>query len=96
MANNNEATRDELGRTKRSTHQENKSGKGRLGALVCRTESGVQFNIGTGFDADQREKLWKIGVNLIGRYVKYKYFAIGVVEAPRFPVFLGWRDPIDM
>lgn len=95
MSNNNEATIDALGRTKRSSHQENKEGKGRLGALLCETTEGVRFKIGTGFDAAQREDIWAQREAYLGRLVKFKFFNIGVKEAPRFPVFLGWRDPID-
>lgn len=96
MQNNNDATTDALGRTKRSTCQENKLGKGRLGALVCVTPEGVKFNIGTGFDATTRQKLWDEYASLPGRIAKYKSFVIGAKDAPRFPVFLGWRDPIDI
>lgn len=96
MANNNEATVDAFGRTERSSHQGNKVGKGRLGALICETADGIRFNIGTGFTAEQREKLWAIRDKLVGMWAKYKCFPIGVVQAPRFPVFLGFRDPIDM
>ena len=45
MHNDNEATTNELGRTKRSTHQAGKRPAGVLGALVCRTKEGVEFNI---------------------------------------------------
>lgn len=95
MKNNNIATVDELGHTKRSSHQENKVGKGRLGALVCELD-GVRFNIGTGFTAKVREDLWGERDALIGQYAKFKSFDIGVIDAPRFPVFLGLRSPIDM
>lgn len=96
MFNGNEATKDELGNTKRSSHAENKVGKGSLGALLCITHGGVMFNVGTGFTAAQRKEFWDKQDSLLGLIVKYKSFAIGVVDAPRFPVFLGWRDPIDM
>ena len=94
MANMNEATTNALGRTERSSHAENKVGKGRLGALICQTPEGITFRIGTGFDAADRESLW--GAALEGRFVKYKHFDVGAKTAPRFPVFLGWRDPVDM
>lgn len=94
MANNNLATTNALGRTERSAHVGNKSGKGRLGALICKTPDGVEFRIGTGFTAQQREQFW--GTLLTGLTVKYKSFEIGVKDAPRFPVFLGWRDSIDI
>jgi DNA ligase-1 len=95
MHNGNEATVSELGRTKRSSHKANKSGRGDLGALVCRLPSGVEFNIGTGFTDDDRATIWADRDNLVGRLAKFKSFPIGGKEAPRHPVFLGWRDERD-
>lgn len=95
MTNNNAAVTNALGRTERSAHAENKSGKGRLGALVCETPDGVRFNIGTGFTGQDRNYFWQIKDRVTGLTVKYKTFPIGVKDAPRFPVFLGWRDPLD-
>lgn len=96
MHNGNEATVSELGRTKRSSHKAGKSGRGDLGALVCRTSDGVEFNIGTGFSDAQREAIWGSRDQYLGRLAKFKYFPVGVKEAPRHPVFLGWRDRRDM
>jgi DNA ligase-1 len=96
MENLNEAKTNELGHTQRSSHAENKRGKDRLGALICKTDDGIEFNIGTGFDHSDREALWKVREKLPGLHVKFKSFSIGVKEAPRFPVFLGLRDQIDM
>lgn len=96
MYNGNEATTNELGRTERSQHKENLVGKGSLGALVCLTKDNIEFKIGTGFDAETRKQLWEARSALIGKIAKYKYFPIGQLIAPRLPVFLGWRDQIDM
>lgn len=96
MHNGNEATVSELGRTKRSSHKAGKSGRGDLGALVCRTSGGVEFRIGGGFDDGQRESIWNNRDHYVGKYAKYKHFAIGAKEAPRHPVFLSWRDAVDM
>lgn len=97
MSNQNEATTDELGRTKRSTHQENLVPMDTLGALVVKdVVTGVVFNIGTGFTAEQRQQMWNDRQYLIGQFAKYKHFKVGVVEKPRFPVFLGLRDASDM
>jgi DNA ligase 1 len=102
--NNNEAKTNALGRTERSTHQENKVGAGVLGGLLVRgleaPYKDVEFSVGTGFaGADdpngERAKLWANRKTLPGRIVKVKYFASGSKDKPRFPVFLGWRDPID-
>lgn len=104
MHNENEAKKNALGHTERSTHQENLVGMNVLGGLYVKgleaPYKGVEFSIGTGFqgaaDKDgERSKLWKIRNKLSGKIVKFKYFASGSKERPRFPVFLGFRDPID-
>lgn len=93
--NGNEATKDAFGRTKRSSHQENLSGTGTLGALICRYQ-GLEFGIGTGFDAHQRATYWQERHRLPGRLAKFKHQPSGAKVAPRFPVFLGFRDPDDI
>ena len=95
MFNGNEATLNELGRTKRSTAKAGLVPKGRMGKLHVRDlKSGVEFHLGTGFtDAD---KAWWWDENRAGLIVKYKFFPVGVKDLPRHPVYLGLRDPIDM
>lgn len=95
MRNDNEAVTNELGRTKRSSHQAGKSGRGDLGSLIC-VYDGVQFNIGTGFTDSERAAIWANQSAYLGKLAKFKYFPVGVKTAPRHPVFLGWRDPLDM
>lgn len=97
--NDNVATVSELGLTKRSSAKAGKSSSGSLGALVVRDlKSGVEFEIGTGFTAAQRAEFWMLDAvgALRNRVVKYKHFASGAKDKPRFPVFLGWRAPEDM
>lgn len=96
LHNNNEPTTNELGYTERSSNKENLVGANTLGALICKTTEGIVFKIGTGYDAALRQKLWNERESLIGKLVKYKYFAVGVKEAPRFPVFIGIRYKEDM
>jgi len=95
MHNANEAQVNELGRTKRSSHQAGKVGKGTMGALHVRGVNGpfkgVEFHIGSGFTAAQRAEEWEIGST-----VTYKHFPIGVKDKPRHPVFKGRRDARDM
>jgi DNA ligase-1 len=95
MHNANELKVSPLGYAARSSHQDNMVGRGDLGALLVRdilTE--VEFSIGTGFDDALRKELW--GSKPIGSIVKYKYFPTGSKDKPRFPVFMGFRDPSDM
>lgn len=97
MHNANEAQLDELGHTKRSSHQENLVPMDTLGALqVEDLETGIAFKIGTGYTATHRKHIWQQRDRLVGAIVKYKHFEIGVKDAPRFPVWLGFRDAIDM
>jgi ATP-dependent DNA ligase len=104
MHNDNEQTRDELGRAKRSHAQEGKRPAGDLGALVCRAPGFTEtFEIGTGFTAQQRIELWEewklqgiSGAGLLGHAVKFKYQPHGTKDRPRSPVFLGFRHEDDL
>jgi DNA ligase-1 len=88
---------NEVGRTKRSTHQAGKSGGDTMGSLYVRDlTSGVEFEIGTGFTAEDRQEWWNYRIQRLGLIVKYKFFPVGVKDKPRHPVYLGVRDPEDM
>lgn len=96
MRNDNEATTDETGYTKRSTHQAGKVAAGILGALRVRdVVTGIEFDVGTGFTHEQRRNLWEGRAYLVGKLIKYKHFPIGVKDKPRFPTFVGFRDRRD-
>ena len=94
--NGNEATTNALGHTERSSHQENKVGRNVLGALVLETEDGQRFQCGTGFTDTLRAEIWAQRDAYLGKFAKVKHFEIGVKSLPRFPVFLGMRDAVDM
>jgi len=96
MHNGNEATFDAFGHTKRSSHKANKVGMNTLGSLVCKTPDGIEFKIGTGFNEDLRKKLWISREGLPGLTVTYKHQPSGAKEAPRFPVFIGFRHENDI
>lgn len=96
MHNGNTAEVNELGRTKRSTALSGMSGKGTLGAFICKTTDNIEFKVGSGFDAADRENFWKNRSDLLGYIIKYKHFPIGVKDKPRHPIFLGFRNAMDM
>jgi len=97
MHNANEAKMDNLGRTERSSHQANMIPTGVLGALVVKDiKTGVEFNVGTGFTAEDRAGIWKQRDTLIWKLISYEYLPIGVKDKPRHPVFLGWRMEEDI
>jgi DNA ligase 1 len=91
MHNANVAKTDERGYTKRSSHKANKKPTGMLGSLVVKW-NGKQFNIGTGFTQYDRIHIWNLRSTYLGKMVKFKYLPVGVLEAPRHPVFIGWRE----
>jgi DNA ligase-1 len=96
LHNGNEAKTNELGRTERSSHAANKTGKGTMGALVVVALNGphesVEFKVGTGFTAAVRAALWEERDFVVGRVAKIKSFPVGTKDRPRHPVWLGWRD----
>lgn len=97
MHNANEAKRNELGHLERSSKKAGKQGAQVLGSFIVKDlKTGVEFDIGTGFTASQRQELWNVGDNLLGRIIKYKSQPTGVKDKPRFPVFLGFRDNRDL
>lgn len=97
MYNYNAATINEMGHTERSTKQDGLLPAGKLGALVVRDiHFGVEFKIGTGFSAAERQNFWNLRAPLRGALVKYRYFPTGSKEKPRFPSFQGFRHRIDL
>jgi len=97
MRNTNLATINETGHQERSLKQAGMVKAGTLGALMVRDlKTGVEFEIGTGFDQRARGQLWVQRNRIIGKTVKYKFFPTGSKEKPRFPVYLGFRDKIDL
>lgn len=95
--NLNEKVLDERGYSKRSTEQAGKVDDNLVGSLLVRDRgTGVVFSIGSGFSDIQRTEMYSDRDSLRGRIVKYKSFSIGVKEKPRFPIFLGFRSPLDL
>lgn len=97
MSNQNEATTNELGRTQRSSHQENLVGRGDLGALVVKCDKYPEpFRIGTGFDDATRKLIYDNRDEWLGKLIKFKHQTSGELNAPRFPVYLGLRSLDDI
>lgn len=109
MENQNEAKTNELGRTERSSHQENLVPKGMLGMIRMRALTDVVHNgnvliekdqvvvVGPGnMDHVQRVHYWNNRGELIGQIGKAKFFPHGVKDKPRFPTFIGLRAEEDM
>lgn len=102
MENLNPKTTNELGQSQRSSHQDNKSGKGTLGSFTCTGffEDGRPFTtkVGVfyGFTDEDKQKIWDNRERLLSEPMKIKYMGIGSDQAPRTPVALGFRNRIDL
>lgn len=102
MINNNPAETNELGRTKRSTHQENLVPGGTLGAVEGTghfpdgTAFTVKVGVFKGFTKEDLQNIWNKRDQFLGRKMKIKYMLVGSDVAPRTPRALGFRDEKDM
>ena len=94
--NTNEATTNELGRTQRSSAKAGKIPKGTLGSLIVESPKWPKpFEIGTGFDDEEKLALWK-DKNLIGKLVRFSYVDAGGYDVPRHCSYQGIRDERDI
>ena len=86
--NQNEKVTNELGRSARSSHQENKVGKGTLGGVVLKSPRWKEtFNCGTiigGTDA-WRQQIWNNPHLILGQTMTYIYQGYGSIDKPRQP-----------
>jgi DNA ligase 1 len=66
-----------------------------MGSLQVRdVYSGIEFSIGSGFDAVERT-FYAMNPP-VGQYLTYQFFGQGAYVKPRFPTFKGFRTDIDM
>jgi DNA ligase 1 len=71
--------------------QENMFGGNTLGALVMDWK-GEEFDLGSGFNQEQRDKIWANKESLLGSTVTFKYQEVTKDNKPRFPVFKSFRE----
>lgn len=85
---------------RRSSKAAGKVGGQVLGAFQVRGVNGqfkdVEFDVGTGLSRKEREKFWASKSDLVGKVLKYRYFALGAKDKPRFPSFQGFRSDVDL
>lgn len=102
MHNANEATKDNLGRTERSTAKAGLESTGMLGGFIVRDVNPDSEFFGVEFDVpastilmDELKPMWDRRKEHVGQILVYKYFPTGSKEKPRFPTFKGFRADID-
>jgi DNA ligase-1 len=96
--NLNEAKTNELGYTERSSHKENKVGKGMVGSFICQdVTTGATITVGAGKAThEERIAFWNNPDTIVGKYIKYLSMDTGVKDAPRFARFICIRSEEDM
>lgn len=77
------------------TRKENMVPADRLGALAVVHPTFGLFEIGTGFDAEQRQRYWRERDDLNGRRLTFKYRPSHIKNKPCPAVFVGWRETED-
>lgn len=100
MTNQNEAEKDELGHTKRSSAKDGLVPAGTLGKFIVEygTEDGnaaAEIPCGV-LKHHQRKHIWDNREAYFGKYIKVRHFPFGAKEGLRLPRCVGFRDPIDM
>lgn len=93
--NTNPIVRDAFGLAKRSSHKAGKIPDNLLGKLLVRHPTYGEFAIGSGFDVDTRVEIWLNQPKYLGKLATYKFQPHGTMEAPRTPIFKGFRDRMD-
>jgi DNA ligase-1 len=96
--NGNEAVVNALGKTERSTHQENMVPNGQVGTILARVvKTGQDIRISPGcMDHAERVHFFHHPEEILGRTVKFKHFDKGVKDVPRFPTFQSFRADSDL
>jgi len=96
LENNNVAIINELGYTERSSHQDNKVGKGMLGSFLCvDLKTGNEITVGAG-KLTHEERVECFINPPIHQVVKYRSMTYGVKSAPRFARFYSFRAVEDL
>lgn len=100
--NLNEKKTNSLGRTERSSHKENKVGKGMLGGFIATdVASGKEIRVPAGaMKHDERVTVWEdwlASPSLVtGRGFKYTSLDFGTIDQPRQARWISWRAAEDM
>lgn len=94
--NTNPIVLDAFGLAKRSSHQAGKVADELLGKLIVKHSKYGEFCVGSGFDMNTREIVWNRKEDYLGRIVTFKYQPHGTMNAPRAPIFKGFRSRDDV
>jgi DNA ligase-1 len=109
--NGNEAKRNTLGRTERSSAQAGLIPNGQVGSIdgtlvadfhdpitgQLLFKKGLEVTVGSGeMTVKEAEHYWRNPHEIVGHLVKFKHMTHGVKDFPRFPTYISHRLPQDM
>ncbi len=98
MMNLNKSKKNEMGNMVRSSHKGNKVGKGTLGKFLVESpkwENPFAIGTGKGLTNELRQKIWDNQSYYMKQTITYKFQLYGSIDAPRQPIYKGFRDPKD-
>jgi DNA ligase-1 len=96
MSNTNTLETDELGYAKRSYSKAGLVETAFAGRFIVWHE-GQEIDVAPGsFSHEEREEILKDKDKYIGKHLKFRYFAHGIKDKPRFPRALGFRTLLDV
>jgi DNA ligase-1 len=98
MENVNPTNHNALGAMDRSSHQDNMIPKNTLGAFICQHPDGYTVNVGTGVGLTNqlRKRIWMNQDKYLGKFIVGKYKPVGQKDKLRHPIFMGFRNGIDI
>lgn len=96
--NENEATTDLLGRTERSSHQENMVPNGMVGALECiEVKTGMPILVSAAeMSHEDRLRFFQHPELILQKRIKFKHLPTGRKDLPRFPTYRYIIDTVDI
>ena len=91
--NQNIAQVNALGQTFRTSHQENKVGKGMIGSFLCLWRD-IEILVSAGeLSHDERREIWETG-GWIGKTITFKSMSYGMKDKPRFARYVAPREDL--
>jgi len=98
--NTNAAGENAFGHAKRSSAKAGIKTTGELGSLIVRdmktdVEFSIKFNV-LKAPLMTAKAFWTNREGLMGQVIRYRYQPVGMLDAPRFPTFEGFREKWDL
>lgn len=89
--NLNPAQVNEMGQTFRTSHKENKVGKGMAGSFECIWNNEVITVSAGELSHEERIKIWENRSNFTGETITFRFMRYGMKDKPRFPRYVTDR-----